>query len=175
MTNKITEKTKYILKVKDTDEEVIPFYVTQSIGYQFENSLITYETVGSDGGFTINTGRVTQEIPVTIQLIGNELSGGRVVSGEGLQKNLKFIRTLRDEKRPVTIFGNINKHQLFGYYLIKTVGTTITDGTDSLIVEVTLREYRDVNITTENVVLPSSKAASDVVQYLRNYNQVRNN
>lgn len=151
---------KFDIYVPSTNS-FIELNVMQSIGYSFSNSSIVYEAVGSDGGFVISTGRVTQEIPVTLQLIDN------------LQNNLKIIKQLKDQKLPVYVFDEINGSGLFGKYLIKAVDTNITDGTMSMIVNITFIEYRDISISKTNIVIPADKGKANTIQYLRNYNMVR--
>jgi len=153
-------KVLYTMTKENDSSFALDFFVVQSLGYSFENSILTYESVGSDGGWSVNTGTITQEVPVTIQLVDN------------LSKNLEFMKKIRDEKEAVSIFGKINGSNLFGQYLISKGDLNIIDGADSMMMNVTFREYRNVTLQTVNLTFPKDKSAASIIEYMKIQNRI---
>jgi hypothetical protein len=153
------ENSKYIMKDTITGKEVY-FYVVQSVGYSFKNSIIRYESVGKDGGHIEQTGKFIKEVPLTLQLIGN------------LDDNFAFIKKLEKQYNPVTVFTNIDNANLFGTYVIEDVSTNITDGADSLIVSINFVEYKRAFTFRRNLTVPANKSLSEMLNYIKNQNLV---
>lgn len=151
--------TLYWLKEVNSSRS-FPIYVMQSIGYSYKNSIITYETIGDDGGEVINAGKLIQRVPITIMLIGN------------MRENMKQIKRLIVTKEPFTIFTSIDTARIFGTYVIESVDGTITDGADAITINVTLVEYKKTELNTKNFVLATTKNLDAMLSYLKNQNLI---
>lgn len=159
MAKKNTEKTMYTLTEVESGRS-FPVYIMQSIGIHYTNSIIKYETVGDSGGETINGGRLIQSVPISIMLIGD------------MKKNMTFIRKLIDTKKAFTLFTNIDTAKIFGTYLIESISGTITDGADSIQLNVGLVEYRTASVNKRNYTLAESKNLDNMLVFLKNQNQI---
>ena len=159
MAKKNEKQTLYTLTELSTGRS-FPIYLVQSIGFKYANSIIKYETVGDEGGETVNGGKLIQSVPVTIMLIGN------------MKENMAFIRKLIDTKEPFTLFTNIDTAKIFGTYLIESVDGNITDGADSILLNINLTEYKKALINKRNFTLVESKNLDNMLLYLKNQNQI---
>jgi len=159
MIDKTKKKTLYILSEINTSRS-FPIYIMQSIGYKYSNSIIKYESIDEDGSEVINAGRLIQTIGISIYLIGN------------LDENLAVIKKLKNTKNPFTLFTNIDTADIFGAYVLESIDGTITDGADSLIVNVQIVEYRKTKLRRRNFTLAESKNLDNLLNFLRNQNQI---
>lgn len=159
MVTKIENKTLYTLSEVDTTRS-FALYIVQSIGYKHRNSIIRYESIDADGAETIHAGTLIQDIPITLYLIGE------------LKENFELIKKLADTKNPFTLFTNIDTAKLFGAYYIESIDGTITDGADSIVLNVNLVEYKKSKLTSRNFTIAESKNLDNLLNFLKNQNQI---
>lgn len=131
--------------------------VVSDIGYNNPNSIVTYETVGGDGGYSISTGRLTQTVTLTVHFISNvpygiskdDVAYKRVSKArDQLDENLQKLSKLKNLRKPMYIFKlNYGGGQkFFGRYLIKNISGGIKEADRSLAVNIDLVEYKDLTI-----------------------------
>jgi hypothetical protein len=137
-----------------------PVYIMQSFGYKYKNSIIRYESIDADGSEVINAGRLIQDISCTIYLIGS------------LKENFDFIKKLRDTKNPFTLFTNIDSADLFGVYILESIDGTITDGSDAIMLNVTIVEYKKATLRQRNFTVADTKNMDSMLNFLKNQNQI---
>jgi hypothetical protein len=144
-------------------ETIFGLDVVSSIDYNSPNSIVTYETVGGDGGYSISTGRLTQTVSLNVRFISNIRYGigngdvdYKTVTNDrdALNENLAKLSKLKNLRQPVYIYrlNNGSGQRFFGKYLIKNVSGGISEADKTLSVKIDLVEYKSLNVKRNLVI-----------------------
>jgi len=147
----------YILKTEDGTEYNID--VTNRMDFEFANSVIVYESIGEDGGYTINNGRVNSSLSLNASL-----------ATRSIDEAYALVNRLRKVKGPVLIAGKSkNLGKLFGKYLIESIPGNVEDGSEMVRITLNLREYRQANVK-RNVINQVYDGGDAVIEFLKRTN-----
>lgn len=156
-----------LYKIKRSNGQEIDIFIAQEIDNDSSNTLIIYESPGSDGGFIVNTGRNNEKLVIT----------GKIVAQATLSATPPLPAEIRDQNARselseiVTLFQNIKNNreiiQLLGpisnasvsKWQIGRFGWTIPQGSGAY-VEFTLEliEYRQVNYNKTSINMVGGEA-----------------
>jgi hypothetical protein len=136
-----------------------PLYVVGNMSFGGTQSLVIYESVGTNGGAVIATGRTNNSIT---------LNGKLLRYGDLSLNDIKAqIQNIRDGGRPVTLVAPIDNNDT-GRYIIQEFTGNVIEGTPGyLSFTLILQEYRQVNVKRALVNLVSFEPAEQFRDILR--------
>ena len=171
----------YFVEMHPQTKQIIPstvftLDVVNNISYRSPNSIITYETIGGDGGYSMSTGRLTQTVTLNLTFIANVPYGiGKwgtdldVISSlrDSLSENFRKLSRLKNMRRPVYIH-KLNRsgstENFFGKYLIRDISGEIKSGDKSIDVTIELVEYKELKVNRAIILgAPTITDEADVV------------
>lgn len=145
---------KYFLEYELNGTNVqIPLSIVENVDYSAPQGIIQYESVGSNGGTALNTGRLTKTITWNGKLTHLKRQQGNTVTiVKDYNKIKNEIENLKENGTVVTLIMPLSTNDA-GKYLIKDFGCTL--GAPSYLpFTVQFTEYRQANtkITAINLV-----------------------
>jgi len=140
-------------------EEEIDLHVIKDISFSGEQSVIVYESPGSDGGTVITTGRKNQTVTLNGMLIETDLAT--------LTKKKDAIEKMRDKGEPVNLLGPLSSANS-GKYIIGTFEGSLPEGQERYITfTLTLIEFRQANISAASISLVNFQPTQLLLQRAR--------
>ncbi len=143
--------------LKTDDGEVIQLRVVNRIDFSFPNSVVVYESVGEDGGYTLHTGR-----------LNSSLSMNAIIISKNLQETMKKLNKLKSLKSPVMVGGKTFDGTIFGKFLIDNINGTLEDGSEAVPITISLKEYRQVSLDKTKIRLVYS--GEPIYEFLKRFN-----
>ncbi len=143
--------------LKTDDGEVIQLRVVNRIDFSFPNSVVVYESVGEDGGYTLHTGR-----------LNSSLSMNAIIISKNLQETMKKLNELKSLKSPVMVGGKTFDGTIFGKFLIDNINGTLEDGSEAVPITISLKEYRQVSLDKTKIRLVYS--GEPIYEFLKRFN-----
>lgn len=129
----------YILQTNDGTQYSID--ITTRMDFDFQNAIIVYESIGEDGGYTINNGRLNSSLNLNVTF-----------SKQDMNNAFTAIARLKAIRGPVIIAGKSkNMGKLFGKFVIAALPGTVEEGSETVKITVQLTEYRQANVR-KNVI-----------------------
>ena len=137
--------------------ELIKLRVVTRIDFDSPNSVVVYESIGEDGGYTIHTGRLNSSLSLNALLIA-----------DSLQESLRQYKELRSIKIPILVGGKTFEGNVFGKFLIDTMNGSIEEATEAVRVSLSLKEYRQANVKRTKLNLVYS--GEPIYDFLKRFN-----
>jgi hypothetical protein len=146
----------YFIQTPDGTE--FPIDITNRIDFNFANAVTVYESIGLNGGFTINNGRLNSSVSLNVSLATKSLNEG-----------LAIVNRLKNITQPVIIAGKSkNLGILFGRYTIESIPGNIEDGNEMIRFTINLREYRQANV--KRILISAVYQGDSIVDFLSKNN-----
>ena len=143
--------------IKTDDGELIKLGIVTRMDFSSPNSIVVYESVGEDGGYTIHTGRLNSSFSLNAVLIADTL-----------QESLKQYNKLKTVKTPVLIGGKTFEGSIFGKFLIENINGSIEEATEVVRASLSFKEYRQANVKRTKLNLVYS--AEPIYDFLNRFN-----
>jgi len=151
-----------LFRLRLNNGTLIEISVVESMSFGGEQSVIVYESPGSDGGTTITTGRKNKAVVLSGKLLGQD----------ALDVNTKklAIERVRDAGEPINLDSPIDSEDT-GRYIISSFNGSLPQGTQRYITfELTLTEYRQANIKQSSISLVNFQPLQLLTQRARDRN-----
>lgn len=128
-----------------------PLSIVENMAFGGTQSVIIYESPGTNGGTVITTGRTNNVITLSGKLLR--------VEGTTLEDIKNEIEDIRDVGQPVVLVAPLNSNDT-GQYIIERFEGNVLPGIESYVpFTLTLQEYRQANIRNNNLNLVSFEPA----------------
>ena len=146
----------YVLK---TDKnEIIPIDVTNRIDFNFANAIVVYESLGEDGGYTINNGRLNSSLALNIAFAKYNVDDA-----------FTLISKLKSIRGPISIAGNSKAiGKIFGQFVIDSIPGNVEEGSELIKITLNLKEYRQANVRKN--VINAVYQGDAIVDFLKQHN-----
>jgi len=145
--------------LKTDDGTVYPIDITTRLDFNFSNAVIVYESVGEDGGYTLNNGRLNATLNINVRF------------AKDINTSFSIISRLKSLRRPFIIAGKSKSMgKIFGKYTLESLPGTVEEGTDSVTITLNLREYRQANVRKN--VINAVYQGDAIIDFLRKFNFV---
>lgn len=153
-------KLKYAVPGVANDIE-FNFQLLQTISHSASQGIVQKETVGGNGGITINTGRKIETLNIT-GIILNQITytySGTPIVNLNYSKIRDQLMEIKDNSYVCQLIGhafyNLEKRK----WIIKDITTNLNEGAPYLSFSATLTEYRQANVETsvENLVVTKDR------------------
>ena len=177
----LRNETYYFVEINPFTLNILPesifvLDVVSDLDFSSPNAIVTYETVGGDGGYSISTGRLTQTVTLSVVFASNVPYGNSRFginldnispNRDALLENVRKLEILKRKKNPVYIYRaqSFTSGNFFGRYLIKNISGGIREARKAIPIRIELVEYKTLNVRKSIIVGgPTSKfAEADVV------------
>lgn len=124
----------YILKTDNGTE--YPIDITTRMDFNFANAIVVYESIGEDGGYTLNNGRLNSSFSINVTFSKLDMNDAFTAISK-----LKLI------KAPVIIAGKSKAMgKLFGKFVIESIPGNVEEGSETIKVTINFKEYRQANV-----------------------------
>lgn len=144
------------------DGVTIPIQVVSNMSWGGEQSVVVYESPGTNGGVVLLNGRVTRKRTLTGRII--------TVPGLTLTQIKNFFDNVRDQGKVVTLISPIDDNTTENFVISSFTGN-VEEGIESFIsFTMELTEYRQANIRTAAVNLIALGPAERVREIIRERN-----
>lgn len=170
--------SKFILIPKG--EEKIYLSVVSNMEFGGKQSVIVYESPGTNGGTVITTGRTNNHIVLTGKILLPFQSDAQRQSPNAafpfpsitLNEIKAKLQKLRNNGTPVQLIAPVDNDDT-GQYIIEEFRANVLEGQESFIpFTMTLQEYRQANIQTASVNLVNFLPAQEFVKRLKDTNKL---
>ncbi len=152
-------KLKYT--IPPTNEVEFKFQLLQTVSHTAEQGIVQKETVGGDGGVTINTGRKIESITITGRIINQIFYAfGREPIVELNYSDIRnHLMKIKDNSYVCELIGHPYYQFQNRKWIIKDITTNLNEGVPNLSFTATLVEYRQANVkkSVENLVLTKDR------------------
>jgi len=138
---------EYILTYNDGDQDIeYVLYLVQSLDYSAPQAIIKKESVGSDGGLVVNTGRLLKTIAISGKLIHKKIQyGTRVLIMKDYNEIKDEIEDIKESGYVLTLRSPMSTSDA-GKYIIENFSCALLTGVGSyLSFTLKLVEYRQAN------------------------------
>ena len=130
---------------------VIPLFVVENFNFGGQQSVIVYESPGSDGGTVIVTGRKNRTVTLSGKIIGTDIFD--------LNNKKVAIEKMRDTGLPINLDSPLDSEDT-GRYIIRNFEGSLPPGQERYITfSLELDEYRQANIRRSSVSLVNFQPA----------------
>jgi hypothetical protein len=159
-------------KLKVSVADTFKFQLLESITHNAPQGIVQNESIGSDGGTTINTGRKIESLTLTGKLLNHIIASYSKESGTTVRviENYSRIRDrleyIKINSLPVELLGHPFYRFRTRKWIIHNINTSLNSGQNYLVFTISLKEYRQANIKTEAVNLVNTTASLGFVQRL---------
>lgn len=145
--------------------DTFKFQLLESITHDAPQGIIQNESIGADGGTTINTGRKIESLTITGKLLNHIIAsysrelGTSVRTVENYSEIRESLMYIKNNSLPVELTG----HPFYTFrnrkWVITNISSTLNSGQNYLTFTISLKEYRQANIKTEAVNLVNTAAS----------------
>ncbi len=158
---RLSEQTSTGIAYKDFN-----FRLLESITYDAPQGIVQQESVSSDGGSTINTGRKIESLTLTGKLLNRqEVKFNRDSVTINTIETFSDIRDklleLKDNSTQCELVG----HQFLNFknrkWIITNINTNLNAGQNYLVFTISLKEYRQANVKRATLNLVAGKNIID--------------
>lgn len=148
--------------------ETFDLYIVSNMSFGGEQSVVVYESPGSDGGVLLTTGRLNKKVTLTGQIFSKETDEDAIRTD--LNQKIQGISDWRDNAMIVKLKSPIT-HNDTGFYIIKTFGGNVTEGQlRAVAFTMELEEYRQKGVKRAEVNLVNYQPAELLKQRARDRN-----
>jgi len=151
-----------LFRLRLENEQIIEISVVESMGFGGQQSVIVYESPGSDGGTTLTTGRMNRTITLSGRLLGSDIFD--------VNRKKVTLERIRDRGEVVNLDSPLDSEDT-GRYIIETFEGNLPLGQARYVTfSMTLREYRQANVKLASVSLVNYQPAELLKQRARDRN-----
>lgn len=156
----MAKRSLYIIRAEGVNYHL---RVVQNQTWGGSQSIIKYDSPGTNGGVSIVTGRTSNTITLTGKLLPKDTTIPPLVSLENVKNT--FLR-LKDEGKPVVLIAPISNNDT-GIYTIENFSGNLLEGKSTyLSFNMELAEYRQSNLRRTVVNLISFEPAEEFKRIL---------
>lgn len=158
------EYKTYSVNTDKPELKIFNFQLLESIDYSTKQGIISYETVGGNGGLVLNTGRRTETLQLAGKLFSEYIirySGGsstdvEVTNAKNFNDVKRELLNIKDNGASVELFGHPFLYFEKREWIITDINFGLGTAHDYLTFTINLIENRQANVETTSINLVNS-------------------
>jgi len=151
-----------LFRLRLGDGTEIDLYIVESMGFGGSQSVIVYESPGSNGGTVLTTGRKNKQVTLAGKIIGK--------TTDDVNAKKLAIERVRDAGQPLNLYSPLDSEDT-GRYIIETFEGSLPQGQARYITfSLVLTEYRQANIRQAAISLVNFQPAELLKERARQRN-----